>query len=491
MRNQASKLEKAAALHQSGKLKEAIELYKKILRTEKGNAYLLFLLGTAECQAGNDKDGIELLRKSLALYPNPVTYNNLGTIYTLRMRYKEAIDCFDKAIEIDPRYAEAYCNRGEALNGSGSLEDALESLNQALHLEPKYPLALYNKGNLLKSLARYEEALESFDRATSLKPDYADAYWNKSLLLILTGQYAEGWKLYEWRIETKEQKQNHYIFPQNKWRGLDGANLKRLLVYSEQGLGDFIQFCRYLPLVKQLGADLIVEAPSLLIPLISTLKCEMTLIAKGDEIPEFDTYCPIMSLPCVFETTVETIPAEVPYLFADDGKIRHWREKLGLTNRLRVGLAWSGSKFHKNDKNRSIRLETLERLLEIPVEWHSLQKEYRDYDLECLAKHCEIHQHQDDLHDFSDTAALIDCMDLVISVDTSVAHLAGAIGKRVWILLPNIPDYRWMLDREDSPWYPTAKLFRQPIIDDWQSVIQSVCVDLKVLCKNRLQQQQY
>jgi hypothetical protein len=298
--------------------------------------------------------------------------------------------------------------------------------------------------------------------------------------MILTGQYEEGWKLYEWRFETKEQKQNHYIFPQKKWRGRDDVDFKKLLIYTEQGLGDFIQYCRYLPLVKQLGTDLIVEAPSALIPLISTLKCEMTIIAKGDRLPEFDAYCPIMSLPYAFNTKVETIPAQVPYLFADEAKTTQWRAKLGQTNRLRVGLVWSGSTVHKNDKNRSIRLETLEKLLDIPVEWHSLQKEYRDYDLEQLAKHPEIQQHQDNLKDFSDTAALIDCMDLVISVDTSIAHVSGALGKPVWILLHFAPDYRWLLDRDDSPWYPTAILFRQPKLDDWQSAIQSVVESLTI-----------
>jgi ADP-heptose:LPS heptosyltransferase len=198
----------------------------------------------------------------------------------------------------------------------------------------------------------------------------------------------------------------------------------------------------------------------------------MTVVTKGTALPEFDAYCPIMSLPYVFKTTLETVPSVTPYLSSDARKVQKWKATLQGEHRLKVGLVWSGSEKHKNDMNRSIRLEDLLPLTDLPAEWHSLQKDIREHDADKLRQHPEIHQHQSELNDFSDTAALIQCLDLVISVDTSVAHVAGALGKPVWILLPFLPDYRWLLDREDSPWYPSARLFRQPKIGDWRSVVE-------------------
>jgi len=258
---------------------------------------------------------------------------------------------------------------------------------------------------------------------------------------------------------------------------------KRLLIQGEQGLGDIIQFCRYLAQVKTLGAEIIFEVPESLIPLVSTMRCPMTVVAKGCPLPQFDAYCPVMSLPYVLKTTMETIPAEIPYLFAEESRVSKWQQRLGTNGKLRVGLVWSGSAAHKNDKNRSIRLEELLPLMDCRAEWHSLQKEYRQHDIPVLNQNPQIHQHQDHLEDFADTAALIECLDLVISVDTSVVHVAGAIGKQIWTLLPYCPDYRWMLDRDDSPWYPTAKLYRQSKDEDWQSVVHQVLLALRALVR--------
>jgi len=319
-----------------------------------------------------------------------------------------------------------------------------------------------------------DEALASYDKALALKPDYAEAYWNKSLLLILMGQYLEGWKLYEWRLQNDSTKNNYYTFPKPSWRGQESIRNKKLLVHSEQGLGDVIQFCRYLPQVKSLGAEIIFEVPKSLVSFVSTLNCPMTVVARGAALPDFDVYCPVMSLPYAFKTRVETVPAKTPYLFADRAKVEFWRKKLGTPEKPRVGLVWSGAAGNRGDAERSIRLKELLPLLDLPIEWCTLQNEFRPHDLEILKQHPEIRQHHDDLKDFSEIAAFIECLDLVVSVDTSFVHVAGAIGKPVWVLLPFVPDYRWMLDREDSPWYPTARLFRQPDIGDWRSVVDRV-----------------
>jgi ADP-heptose:LPS heptosyltransferase len=284
--------------------------------------------------------------------------------------------------------------------------------------------------------------------------------------------------LYESRLEKEDLKTNYPTYPQLAWRGQEDIRGKKILIHSEQGLGDSIQFIRYLEQIHQLGAEIILEVPKTLATLVNTIKTPITVIEKGSKLPEFDAYCPLLSLPYVFKTTVDTIPSVVPYLFADKKKVSKWNHRLGVKTRKRIGLVWSGSTVHKNDHNRSIPLEIFTDLLKLPVEWHSLQNEYRTKDKNFLDSHPEIRQHQEELGDFADTAALIECMDLVISVDTSVAHLAGALGKTTWILLPFIPDFRWMLEREDCPWYPTVKLLRQDEERDWKKVITKLMREL-------------
>jgi hypothetical protein len=231
--------------------------------------------------------------------------------------------------------------------------------------------------------------------------------------------------------------------------------------------------------LQPLGATLVFEVPKALVSLVSTLTCEVTLVEEGSQLPDFDAYCPVMSLPLVFKTTLETIPNRIPYLFSDQEKVMRWQQRLGARSKPRIGLVWSGNEKHKNDANRSIDLKTMLGLTRLPVELHSLQKEYRQSDLEMLEQYSSIKQHQDALQDFSDTAALIECLDLIITVDTCVAHVAGALGKTVWILLPYMPDYRWLLDREDSPWYVSAKLYRQDQRRSWDPVMQSMMLDIQ------------
>ena len=267
-------------------------------------------------------------------------------------------------------------------------------------------------------------------------------------------------------------------FKEPLWLGNESIKDKTILIYAEQGLGDSIQFCRYIKMIEALEPkEIILEVPKVLISLLSSLKSKINLVEKG-AFNTFDLQCPMMSLPHAFKTTVDNIPAEIPYLYVDKNKSKFWHKKLGTKTNHRIGLVWSGSTTHKNDHNRSLLLEQLAPLIDLPFEFHCLQKEIRSVDLNLLNEFKKIRQHQDSLLDFSDTAGLIEQMDLVISVDTSVAHLAGAIGKQVFILLPFAPDYRWMLDRTDSPWYPTATIFRQQISNNWDNVIDQVKLEL-------------
>ena len=409
------------------------------------------------------------------LKPNDAeAYSNQGVLLQELKRGEEALERYAKALALKPDYAEVLSNQALTLQDLNRLDEALMSCDQAISIKPDFAQAYSNRGNVLKDLQRLDEARSDYDQAIALNPDYAEAYFNKSLIEIVTGNFSEGWSLHEWRIKEQKKKAFYYNFHSLAWRGQESIQGKRVFIHHEQGLGDSIQFCRYIAMVKSLGASIILEVPKPLVSFISSMACEMQVISNGMPIPEFDAFCPIMSLPYAFKTSIDTIPFHTPYLFPDKEKVKRWQNKLGESNMPRVGLVWSGNHDHKNDHNRSVRLEDLLTCIDLPIEWHSLQKEYRLHEIELLNQHPEIHQHQNDLTDFSDTAALIACMDLVISVDTSVAHAAGAIGKPVWILLPFIPDYRWLLDREDSPWYPNAKLFRQNENRSWADVIHRV-----------------
>ena len=418
---------------------------------------------------------IDSFKQALKIKPNYAdAYYNMGNALKDKGDLDAAIDSYKQALKIKPDYAEAYNNMGVALKDKGDLEAAIESYKQALKIKPDYAEAYNNIGNVLKDQGDLEAAIDSYKQAINIKPDYAESYWNKSLLKLLIGEYLEGWKLYEWRWKKEPQINSLRAYHQPLWLGDESIFHKTLLIYPEQGFGDYIQCIRYAALVEQLGAKVILEVPSELMTLCSTLKGQPILIENGKPLPSFDYHCPVMSLPLALKTTVETIPAQIPYLYADDQRKKRWNEKLGNKTVTRIGLVWSGSTTHKNDHNRSLLLNQLTSLLVLPVEFHSLQKEIREIDVKTLTYFSKIHQHQDDLLDFSDTAALIDEMDLVISVDTAVAHLSGAMGKKTFILLPYSPDYRWMLDRADSPWYPTATLFRQPSVGDWDSVIAEI-----------------
>lgn len=464
------------------RLDEALESYNKALNIKPDYAVAYNNRGNVLKDLKRLDEALESLDRALELQPTYASaFNNHGNVLRALKRPEDALDSYDKALENHPTYAEAYVNRGNALEDLKRFEDALASYDKALELEPNNAETYVNRGIILYDLKRFEEALACYDMALSIKPGYAEASWNKSILLILTGRYLEGWELYENRLRRDSGNGEYYSFPKPAWRGQTNIQGRRLLIHSEQGIGDTIQFCRYIPHVKAMGAEILFEAPMPVVSFLSTLKCPMTVFAKGTPLPEFDAYCPLMSLPYAFKTTVETIPASIPYLFSNADKVREWKKKLGDKGRLRVGLVWSGSAFHKKDADRSVRLSDLLPLMDLPVEWHSLQKEYRPHDLETLGLNPMIQQHQDEFEDFSDTVALIECLDVVVSVDTSVAHAAGALGKPVWILLPLLPDYRWMLDRVDSPWYPSAKLFRQPKEGDWQSVISMVKHDLLAL----------
>ena len=433
----ASGAHRAVELHRAGRLADAAIEYERLLEAFPGHPQLLLGLGTVRLQLGELERGLALLDRLLAAVPN---------------------------------HPLALSNRGNALRALGRPEEALRSYDRAIAARPDHASAYYNRGALLHEMRRFDQALRDYDRAIALSPDLAEVQWNKALLHLVNGNYEEGWRLYEWRWRGP-QKDMLRPFAQPLWLGREPLRGRRILLHAEAGLGDTIQFCRYAPLVAALGAQVDLEVPAPLLALVSTLRAPCNLIRRGDPLPEFDLHCPLMSLPLALGTTVATIPADVPYLYADPAKVEDWKRRLGAGSAPRIGLAWSGSAIYQNDRQRSLPLGALAELMSLPVEFHALQKDIRADDREALRELGRVRLHEGRLNDFSDTAALLELMDLVVSVDTSVAHLAGAMGKPVWVLLPFLPDHRWFLDRADSPWYPTATLLRQSRQGDWPGVI--------------------
>jgi len=409
-------------------------------------------------------------------------------------RSEEALESYTQAIAIQPGLAPVYSNRGNALCRLGRHAEALDNCDRAIALDPAYPDPLINRAMVLQELGRYPEALADYDRALRLDPDRPEARWANGCTHLTVGDFAKGWEAYEWRwkVEGSARFLVDRGFPQPLWLGRTSLADKTILLHSEQGLGDSLQFCRYARLVKDLGATVLLEAEEPLVGILSTLDGPDRVIVKGAPLPGFDLHCPLMSLPLAMGTELSTIPADIPYLRADPDKARAWADRLGRKTRLRVGLVWSGG--HRTDQpelwplhtRRNITLSRLALLNNPHIEFHSLQKgEPARGELSALVAAGwdgpPIRDHADALEDFTDTAALIENLDLVIAVDTSTAHLAGALGKPVWILNRFDTCWRWMLERTDSPWYPTARLFRQTAFNDWGPVLDELKTALDAL----------
>jgi tetratricopeptide (TPR) repeat protein len=504
---------RGVALGELKRTAEALESYERAiaLRADYADAY--FNRGVALAELDRPTEAVESYDRAIALKPDYAeAYNNRGIALSRLRRYVEALasyegaiahkpdyaraynnrgvalreldrsaqalESYDRAIALRPDYAEAYNNRGIALAELDRPEEALESCERAVALRPGYAEAFYNRGNALRDLCRIKEAVDSYERAIALAPDYASAHWNLADCRLLLGDFALGWQEYEWRWKSAENDNGLREFEQPLWLGAQTLKGRTILLHSELGVGDTFHFCRYAKEVAALGANVVLEVQPSLLTLLADLEGVAQVVARGAPLPAFDYHCPLMTMPLVFKTDLATIPANIPYVRSDPARVAAWREKLGNKSKPRVGLVWSGSMLLKNDK-RSMALAEMLPLAGDWAEWVCLHKEVAESETDLLASRPDVRFVGGELKDFADTAALLDLMDIVVSVDTGVAHLAGAMGKPVWILLPFIPiDWRWMLDREDSVWYPTARLFRQSANRDWASVIGRVNEEL-------------
>jgi hypothetical protein len=394
-------------------------------------------------------------------------------------RYREALEDCDRALALRSEFVPAQCNRGAVLNKLNRFAQALESFDRALALDPDLAQVHCNRGVALRHMNRLDEAMASYRTTLALEPNSGDAHFNLGELLLLTGDFAGGLPEYEWRARTSAAAPLGRYFSQPLWLGAQPLEGKTILLHSEQGLGDTIQFCRYVPLVAGRGARIVLEVQPALVDLMRDLPGAWQIVARGKPLPPFDMHCPLPSLPLASMTQLETIPADVPYLWASASHADKWRPSLERAvspkARLKVGLCWAGNPNLANDHMRSVDLRSLSPLFSCPdVQIFSLQKELREGDRELLADQPQVAHLGDQLDTFADTAAIISLLDVVVSVDTVIAHLAGALGARAWVLLPYVPEWRWLMGREDSPWYPTMRLFRQPGLNDWPGAVAAV-----------------
>ncbi len=367
-------------------------------------------------------------------------------------------------------------------------EDALDSYNRALELSPNNGSLFYNRANVLQKLARIDEAIESYGKALKYKPDLAEAKMEQSHSRLTAGDFKRGFQEYESRWETPQLKSAQLRSPKPLWLGKENLAGKTVLLWAEQGFGDTIQFMRYVPLVARTAGLTILRVPAVLEPLAQTLDNHASIITFGDALPDHDFNCPLMSLPLAFGTTLESIPANVPYLSAKTEQVEKWRNQLGPRTKPRIGLVWAGRRREPVNRTRDMGLKAFDPLLRLDVEIISLQKEIPEQDRQVIESMPQITYLGDKLSDFGDTAALIENLDMIISVDTVVAHLAGALGKPVWIMLRYSGEWRWLLERSDSPWYPTARIFRQKNPGDWAGVVADITRELQALARRKRQE---
>jgi tetratricopeptide (TPR) repeat protein len=497
-------------LHAQGKRGEAVASYRRALALKPAYAEALCNLGnTLQAQGGLD-EAISSYERALAIDPGYADARcNLGNILRTQKKFGEAVACFEQVLALEPDHLMALCSLGNALFDQGKLDEAVACFERARALQPDCAEAYNGLGSVLESQDKFDEAVTCFERALAIKPDYAEACanlgavlvvegkpeealrrftralefqpdyararMNSAMLQLLAGDFASGWRNFESRWSVFAPRG----FSQPLWRGepLAGA---RILLHAEQGLGDSLQFLRYLPLVQEAGGAVVLELPARLRRLAAQLPGIAALVNSGDPLPPFDCHCPLMSLPLALSAAQETIPAQVPYLRVPEEALQAAAALAWPAAGLRVGLVWAGSPNHAKNRFRSMPLALLEPLFGLrDIHFFSLQMGPETEQLgaqpSALGAHiADLSQAMGSVSDMADTAALIAQLDLVISVDTSVAHLAGALAKPVWVLLSYAADWRWLLDREDSPWYPTARLFRQPALGDWTSVVENV-----------------
>ncbi|XCC53836.1 tetratricopeptide repeat protein [Polynucleobacter sp. MWH-UH19D] len=483
---------KGNVLYELKRFEEALNHHDKAILLNPNYAEAWSNKGLVLHALKNYREALLLHRRSLEIQPHsPKLLVNKGITLSALHQHVEALKLYDQALAINPNYVEALSNKGSSLHELGQDQASLEQLENAISLNPQYAEAWYNKAITLSALKNYEGSLFAYQKAIDLRTNYFQAQWNKSLVELSLGNYTNGWRNFEARafIENSPLNTAYNMLP--RLSNIGDIKNKKILIWSEQGLGDTIQFCRFIPELEKLGANITFATPLTLHQTIRTLSQNINIVVEPENLNDYDFQLPLMSAPLLLRTDLESIPHKSPYIFADKAKSQAWSEKLKEFNQFRVGLVWSGGfranqpELHAINEQRNIPLSTISTLQHLDrVTFFSLQKgdpaeSELLRDKEVFWPKNNLINYASELKDFSDTAAFIENLDLVISVDTSTAHLAAALGKPTWILNRYEPCWRWLINKTDSPWYPTIRLYNQVRKNDWANVIESVMQDLK------------
>lgn len=471
-----------AALYEKKEFHNALLFVNKAIEVDPQVPYTYNTLALIVSNLGDKKSAIESYKIAIKLKPDYFeALFNLGNLLNDSHEYALAIKSYDQCLKISPNYIHAYLNRGNAYKELKLYDDSLKSYDFAIKIDQNFIDAIYNKGLVLQHIGEHHQALQCYLKILSLNKDHIQAKWALSLCQLLLGDLIHGFINYEIRFNNNEISNSFTNRNLNSpiWLGDEDINEKTIYVYHEQGLGDTIQFCRYTKLLSDKGAKVILEVQKPLEDVLSNIDGISQILTTGDATPNHDYRCPLLSLPLAFKTYLGNIPKKQRYISSSPEYVDKWNAILGQKKKYRIGLVWSGNKDHKNDINRSIPLNLFSDFFNEDLEYFSLQKEVRESDKDSLEKFTAITHLGNLLSNYSDTAAVCDLMDLVISVDTSVAHLSAALGRETWLLLPFNPDWRWLLNTNESPWYPTMKLFRQPIPSDWISPLANIKLSLK------------
>lgn len=477
------------ALQDVGDVGAAANAYEEALRLNARHVAAYNNLGNVWREQNQYQGAIECYRRALELAPDQaVVHNNLGVALRDDRQTAEAIACFERALSLDPHEAEAHSNLGNALKDEGRLEEAIASYCRALALNPGLTLALDNLGLAQLDQGKLDAAAECFRRSLQLNPHSPHAHWSRGLLLLLQGNLREGWREHEWRWQCPEWRRYTRSFaaapgPHPIW---DGSRLegKTILLQAEQGLGDTLQFVRFVPLVKEFGGRVVLQCQTALIPLLQNCGAD-AIIGEHSLLPHFDCRATLLTLPAIWDTTLETVPAAVPYLFADPKLVEHWKTRLSEVRGLRIGINWRGRGGAGMFRRRDIPLDCFTDLVELPgVQLVNLHQGEGQSELEAWPSRSRVFDPSSEVDKthgaFMDTAAIMQNLDLVITSDTAVAHLAGALGAPTWVGLPFAADWRWLLERSDSPWYPTMRLFRQKQPGDWSGVFDQILAAIRL-----------
>ena len=470
----------ALALERDGKLSEALSVCGRAVELQSDDLEAYLIMARLLLRLERTDRAVSMYElAALAAPARSDVQASLAAALARQGRLEEAGAACQKAIELAPQNVGAYLNLGIIRSKRDDLEGAVEAYGKAVSIDPNSPEAFTNLGVGLSNLGMSEAAIEASSRAIELRPLDAELHYNHAMLLLLAGDLKAGFREFEWRLSHPAPKFRPRSFDVPRWRG-EHRNGKTLLIHAEQGLGDSLHFVRFVSAVAATGGPVVLQVQPPLVELMRD-SLDVTVITRDEVAPPFDLHVPLMSLPHELATTIDTIPAEVPYLEVAPAKATEWRERLANTCGLKVGVVWAGSAGHRHDRMRSLPAEMfLPGLLMSGVQLFSLQMEPRAADRAVLEQlKGGVVDLAPSLTNFADTAAAVSAMDLVISVDTAVAHLAGALGKPTWILLPHILDWRWFYERADTPWYPTARLFRQPRSRDWASVLDRLPLELQ------------